>query len=1114
MCSPLLSVFRCAVLCACAMGAAPQFAFAQNGPPTGPAVVTPLQDDAQLHDVHLVGKDLAWGVGDHGVIWASNDGGKSWSLQSSGVSAPLHSVWFLNRREGWIVGGETEPFTHRTRGVVLHTSDGGDHWELIWPKSSQVAPNKSEPEEAESGGSFQFRTPPLAQDVEGLDDLPRPELVTRLPRLRRVRFFTPKLGLAAGVPDATSPGGVFRTDDGGVSWRSLAGDIGEEWLGADFANYDTGVVVGLRGETARVVGRKVDRSRRPSIGNRGLYDVALTSAQVGWLVGDGGLVLKTTNGGLVWQAPEESLPEDVRKLFDFRAVACRGADVWVAGEPGGVIWHSPDGGQSWGAQLTGQPLPITAIHFSDERCGCAVGALGLILRTSDGGVTWKVARGGNRRLALWQLHGRGSQVRLAIPVEYSGDQGFRSLVEVVGREDVGQAERLSRDFPMRLSEAIPRAGGSVGSTCWQFPLGAPGLERDFDKLLADWNRRNENRFEEVLTSHLVRQIRMWRPSVLVLDPQTDALSKLVAQLSADAVEQAADPTRWLQHQELAGLEPWRVERVFQRLPAGSKGAVQIERHRLLPHLGLSNTLATRKAEGLLFEESPSTDERAAWNVIRPAPAADSGGTIRGGFFGGMAISPGSAARRTLSLEDDANLTAIEERVRRQRNFAAISQRSITDPVMSAQLLAEIPSALRGIPAEQGAESLRALAQQYASVGKWELAELTLVELSQRYPDEPAGLAAMQQLVQWWSSGELAWRRLRPTATRQGRLAGSSESAQQAIAQAMAKLEQQSRSTGRTLFDEGDDNAPTPVETTGRVELAGNSAASSTVEESVLLDYRGKLKFWHSQAARVARELQRRAPDLAEQPAVQLPMAVVFRTQGLYLRADDLFARQAAGSRSPLWRRISQSEVWLSTRSAPPDFAATLCTRANETPTLDGLLSDVCWQQAEELALTQSGAAGKAAAKTMVFVCYDDEYLYWAGSVPRDPGVRSDRPTGKGRKHDGAGDEFDRVTLSLDVDRDYHTSYQLTIDQRGETSDRCLQDAGWNPRWIVAIDADETHWRFEAAIPWSELTPLLPGPDTAWALGCVRTIPAVGVASWCHPATPTPRPECFGLLRFE
>jgi hypothetical protein len=53
-----------------------------------------------------------------------------------------------------------------------------------------------------------------------------------------------------------------------------------------------------------------------------------------------------------------------------------------------------------------------------------------------------------------------------------------------------------------------------------------------------------------------------------------------------------------------------------------------------------------------------------------------------------------------------------------------------------------------------------------------------------------------------------------------------------------------------------------------------------------------------------------------------------------------------------------------------------------------------------------------------------------------------------------------------------------------------------------------------AIPLDELTPLAPQRGTAWALGITRIIPAVGVESWTLPASATPRPENFGLLRFD
>jgi hypothetical protein len=39
----------------------------------------PIEDDANLHDVQFVGSRAGWAVGDHGVIWHSEDGGETWT---------------------------------------------------------------------------------------------------------------------------------------------------------------------------------------------------------------------------------------------------------------------------------------------------------------------------------------------------------------------------------------------------------------------------------------------------------------------------------------------------------------------------------------------------------------------------------------------------------------------------------------------------------------------------------------------------------------------------------------------------------------------------------------------------------------------------------------------------------------------------------------------------------------------------------------------------------------------------------------------------------------------------------------------------------------------------
>lgn len=109
--------------------------------------------------------------------------------------------------------------------------------------------------------------------------------------------------------------------------------------------------------------------------------------------------------------------------------------------------------------------------------------------------------------------------------------------------------------------------------------------------------------------------------------------------------------------------------------------------------------------------------------------------------------------------------------------------------------------------------------------------------------------------------------------------------------------------------------------------------------------------------------------------------------------------------------------------------------------------------------------------------------------------------------------YDRVSILLDLDRDYQTYYQLQIDQRGCVAEDCWGDSRWDPRWYVAIDSGEAGWTAEAAIPLSELTGDVPTGGNIWAFNVVRTVPGKGVAAWSVPADSEPRPEGMGLLHF-
>ena len=128
--------------------------------------------------------------------------------------------------------------------------------------------------------------------------------------------------------------------------------------------------------------------------------------------------------GMTWQSTPGELPEGVRQNFDFAALAVRGPNCWVAGSPGTRVLRTDDAGKSWGAHPTGQVAPIHAITFIDDRRGWAVGALGTILATEDGGHSWRRQRSGATRAALLCLISRPEDVPLELLAQLSGNDRY------------------------------------------------------------------------------------------------------------------------------------------------------------------------------------------------------------------------------------------------------------------------------------------------------------------------------------------------------------------------------------------------------------------------------------------------------------------------------------------------------------------------------------------------------------------------------------------------------------------------------------------------------------------------------------------------------------------
>jgi hypothetical protein len=212
-----------------------------------------------------------------------------------------------------------------------------------------------------------------------------------------------------------------------------------------------------------------------------------------------------------------------------------------------------------------------------------------------------------------------------------------------------------------------------------------------------------------------------------------------------------------------------------------------------------------------------------------------------------------------------------------------------------------------------------------------------------------------------------------------------------------------------------------------------------------------------------------------------------------------------------WRDAAAGELWLMSRTGLPPKQVLYCRQTPTRPYLDGVLDDECWQGMQPVLMQNASGDTSKECPTEAWLAYDKDFLYLALCC-RHPADRYVEPA-KVRPRDADLRSYDRVSLLLDVDRDYSTYFRFQVDQRGCVCEDCWGDLTWNPTWFVSIHSEKECWSIEAAIPMVELTGDAITTGRAWACNLVRVIPGRGVQAWSSPADVQPRPEGMGLLIF-
>jgi photosystem II stability/assembly factor-like uncharacterized protein len=229
---------------------------------------------------------------------------------------------------------------------------------------------------------------------------------------------------------------VARTDDGGQNWNVQPVRFPETWQSISFVDRDHGWIISAKTGTGSCQERPIPPEHltlfrtssggdiwegpicieMPSSPGATLMEyhqpphIRFVDQKTGWIVGDLGLILKTTDGGLTWQVQNSEVSVSLTDVYFMDAKA-----GWVTGA-GGVLLATKDGGLNWKQQRLGNQ-ELTSVRFLEETGWVlAIGDPGLYY-TEDGGRTWE-----------------GSSIRFPY-------QGARSYLDVVDKNHVwGGAE--------------------------------------------------------------------------------------------------------------------------------------------------------------------------------------------------------------------------------------------------------------------------------------------------------------------------------------------------------------------------------------------------------------------------------------------------------------------------------------------------------------------------------------------------------------------------------------------------------------------------------------------------------------------------------------------------
>lgn len=194
--------------------------------------------------------------------------------------------------------------------------------------------------------------------------------------------------LCASLFSVFAFGQTFSPQNSGVS---------SQLNGIDFSSPAAGIVVGNAGVIRKTTDAGLNWTNSNSGTSQNLNGIAYLNGSTYIAVGKNGTIIKTTNAGTSWTTVNSGTSNDLTGIF------VNGLAIYVTGD-NGTILVSTNSGNAWTPTNTGISFKLNKIFFVSDLVGYAVGDGGTILKTVNAGQAWNFQASGTNTHSLTDIY--------------------------------------------------------------------------------------------------------------------------------------------------------------------------------------------------------------------------------------------------------------------------------------------------------------------------------------------------------------------------------------------------------------------------------------------------------------------------------------------------------------------------------------------------------------------------------------------------------------------------------------------------------------------------------------------------------------------------------------